>query len=111
MRDALLELGTPQRQHSIDETPRSRRAKNTLRPVAALMPARNHELKQVDNVVGMKMGKKDRVERASGRPRRDEALGRAGAAIDQKCVSIMAHQIRGAKTLGIALRTARAEQC
>src|SRR5260221_5575242 len=111
MRDALLELGTPQGQHSIDETPRSRRAKNTLRPVAALMPARNHELKEVDNVVGMKMGKKDRVECASGRPRRDEALGRAGAAIDQKRVSIMAYQIGGAEALRIALRTTRARAC
>ena len=58
----------------------------------------------------MKMGEEDGVEGAAGRTGRDQTLRRAGAAIDQKCLAAVADKIGGPQAVGIALRTARAEQ-
>ena len=62
MGDALLEFRLPQLQQSIDIALGALRPVHILRPVAALMPARNDELKQIDDMVGMKMGEKDGVD-------------------------------------------------
>ena len=82
MGDALLELLLPERHGALDEAPGAGRPEDAVRPVAALMPARDDELIEIDDVVGMKMGKEDGVEGAAGRAGRDQTLRRAGAAID-----------------------------
>jgi len=110
MRDALVELGAPEREKAIDETPRAARPEDALRPVAALMPARDDELEEIDDVIGMKMGQEDGVERAARGAGGDQPLRRARAAIDEEGAIAMADEAGRAEPLGIALRAAGAKQ-
>ncbi len=110
MRDALLKLRLPQRQQPIDEALGADRPEHALRPVAALMPARDHQLEQIDDVVGMQMREQHGVEIAARGTGGDQALRDTGAAIDEIGFAGVAHEIGGPEPVGIALRTAGAEE-
>ena len=84
MRDALLVFGLPHRQHRIDHAPRARGAEHALRPVAALVPARDDELEQVDDMIRMQMREEHRVDRGTVAAGAEQPLRDAGAAIDQE---------------------------
>src|SRR5207237_7087042 len=103
--DALLELGAPEREQPVDETPRARRTEDSLCPVAALMPARDDELEEIDDVIGMKMGQENGVERRARGAGGDQPLRRAGAAVDQEGAAGVAHQAGRAEPPGVAMRT------
>mgnify|MGYP006185517527 CR=1 FL=1 len=55
----------------------------TPRPVAPLVPRRDDELVEIDDVVGMQVRQQQRVEPAPRHAGGHEALGHAGAAVDQ----------------------------
>ena len=83
MRGALFEFRLPQPQQSIDIALGALRPIHHLRPVTALMPTRNDELEEIDDVVGMKVGEKDRVHLGAVAAGGIEALGGARTAIDE----------------------------
>ena len=80
MRGALLDFWLLQSQQTVDIALGALRAVDILRPVTPLMPARDDELKQIDDVVGMKVGEKDRVHLGAVAAGGIEALGGARAA-------------------------------
>ena len=81
-----------------------------LRAVAALVPARDDQLVEVDQMVGMEVGQQQRIERRAGGAGADQALGHARAAVDQEAPVAVADQARRAVAPGMDLRAAGAEQ-
>src|SRR5262249_42154946 len=110
MGDALLELGTPERHQSLDEPPRALGPIDPLRPIAALMPARDHQLEEIDDMVGMQMREQDRVEGRAAAAGGDQPLGGARAHVDQELPALVLDQARRSEAVGVALRTAGSEQ-
>jgi hypothetical protein len=72
------------------------------------MPGRDHQLEQVDDMVGMHMGQQHRIDIAD--PRLRHPLGHAGPAIDQEGGIPVAHDLRRAVTFSVDGRTAGAEK-
>jgi hypothetical protein len=105
-----LELRLPVRQHAIHEAARPLRAEDALPARAALVPGRNDELEEIDDVVGVEMREEDGVDVAPGRPRAEETLCHARAAVDEKGLVFVAQKIRRTVALRRALRAPGAEK-
>ena len=110
MRHPQRALVLPQFQQAVDEGARALRPVDPLRHLAVLVPARDDQLVQVDQMVGMQVGQQHRVQAAARAAGADQPLGDPRAAVDQHRHRAVPHQAGRTVALGVALRAAGAEQ-
>ncbi len=89
MGDTLVEITSPHRHGAVDKGAGAGWADYPLRPIAALVPARHHELEEVDQMVAVQMGQHQGIDVAPGQPGLDQPVGDAGAAVDQHMAAAM----------------------
>ena len=108
--DPLLALAPPELHGRFREGAGAGRPEDALGSIAALMPAGDDQLVEIDHVVGMQMRQQHGVELGAGAAGAEQPLRHARAAVDQEAPLAGADQARRPEAALIHLRTAGAQE-
>ena len=105
-----FEIGPVHFQQSVDHRPDARRPVDVPRRVAAVDPAADDEMPEVDIVVGVQVGDEQMVHLVRPHPRLDHPRDDARAAVDDEVVGARPDRVARAAPLGVGKRQPGSQQ-
>jgi hypothetical protein len=95
---ANLDVPVPERQEPVNVGGRARRAENLERRVLSNDPSCQHEMAEVDHVIGVEMGEEDAVELARQDPGAEHLDGHSGTSVHEERLASDTNEGRGTAT-------------
>jgi hypothetical protein len=110
VRASNLDVPGPEREEPVHVGGRARRAEHLERRVLADDPPRQHEVAEVDHVVGVQMGEEDALELARPDPGAEQLHGHPGSGVHEERLVAGANERRRPATRRVRRRASGPEQ-